>query len=191
MWNRIILGSNSFEPPDLPKSNSARPVAVGLLDTPSCRSRLPCSLGCQLLPAKEGKNYIGGPIELPRSLSSSRFSCSLLSTSHGREERVTIIQCNSTEYFLNTKLVVLTGKERYVITYKMRELMLGWVGLGEPDPQRPLQLPWESIISNLFSQWWASVVDVISSLYPKIVVIFIVALDISLQFALRNFIRCY
>ena len=44
-------------PPDLPESNCARPVAVGLLDTPSCRSRLPCSLGCQLLPAKGREHY--------------------------------------------------------------------------------------------------------------------------------------
>merc|ERR1719285_302873 len=35
-------------PPDLPESNCARPVAVGLLHTPSCRSRFASSLGCQL-----------------------------------------------------------------------------------------------------------------------------------------------
>merc|ERR1719315_501686 len=37
-------------PPDLPESNCTRPVAVGLLDTPSCRCRLTCCLGRQLLP---------------------------------------------------------------------------------------------------------------------------------------------
>merc|ERR1719430_2839511 len=37
-------------PPDLPECNCARPVAVRLLHTPSCRSRLASSLGCQLLP---------------------------------------------------------------------------------------------------------------------------------------------
>merc|ERR1719352_1697044 len=54
-------------PPDLPESNCARPVAVGLLHTPSCRSRLASSLGCQLLPG---------------SLASSGFPCSLLGACH-------------------------------------------------------------------------------------------------------------
>ena len=36
-------------PPDLPESNCSRPVSVRLLDTPSCRRRLACCLGCQLL----------------------------------------------------------------------------------------------------------------------------------------------
>merc|ERR1712193_293511 len=35
-------------PPDLPECNSARPVAMGLLDTSSCRRRLSCCLGGQL-----------------------------------------------------------------------------------------------------------------------------------------------
>merc|ERR1711929_37893 len=59
--------SGLLVPPYLPECNSARPVAMGLLDTSSCRCRLSCCLGGQLLP--------GG-------LSSSGLPSSLLSTCH-------------------------------------------------------------------------------------------------------------
>ena len=39
-------------PPDLPQSNSARSVTVGLLDSSSGGSRLPGSFGGQLLPGR-------------------------------------------------------------------------------------------------------------------------------------------
>ena len=54
-------------PTDLPESHSSRPVAMGLLDSSSSWSTLPCSLGGQLL---------------PWGLASSRFPCSLLSSCH-------------------------------------------------------------------------------------------------------------
>merc|ERR1719285_969338 len=62
-------------PPDLPESNCARPVAVGLLHTPSCRSRFASSLGCQLFPG---------------SLSSSGLSCSLLGAGHVEKQKMYI-----------------------------------------------------------------------------------------------------
>ena len=53
--------------PDLPKSDRAGPVSVGLLDAPGGRGRLPGSLGSQLL--------TGG-------LASGRLTGGLLGTSH-------------------------------------------------------------------------------------------------------------
>ena len=60
--------SGLLVPPDVTKSDSPRPVPVGLLDSASGRSRLASSLGGQLLP--------GG-------LASGGFTSSLLGTSHG------------------------------------------------------------------------------------------------------------
>merc|ERR1719285_1241312 len=59
--------SGLLVPPDLPQSNCARPVAVGLLHASSGRGRLPCSLGGQLL---------------PRSFASSGLASSLLGSGH-------------------------------------------------------------------------------------------------------------
>jgi len=53
--------------PDLPESDCAGPVSVGLLDAPGGRGRLPGSLGSQLL---------------TRSLSSGGLTGGLLGTSH-------------------------------------------------------------------------------------------------------------
>merc|ERR1711970_1331800 len=55
-------------PPDLPQSNCARSITVGLLDTPSGGGRLPGSLGGKLL---------------PRSFASSGLASSLLGPCHG------------------------------------------------------------------------------------------------------------
>ena len=52
---------------DLTESHGSRSVPMGLLDSSSGRSRLPCSLGGELLP--------GG-------LASGGLACSLLSTRH-------------------------------------------------------------------------------------------------------------
>merc|ERR550525_69322 len=59
--------SRLLVPSDLPESNCARPVTMGLLHTSSSWCRLPCGLGGQLLPG---------------SLASSRFARSLLSSRH-------------------------------------------------------------------------------------------------------------
>ena len=59
--------STFLVPTDLPESHSSRPVTMGLLDSSSGWSTLPCSLGSQLL---------------PWGLASSRFPCSLLSSCH-------------------------------------------------------------------------------------------------------------
>merc|ERR1719352_357761 len=58
-------------PPDLPQSNCARPVAVGLLDTSSGRRRLPGGLSGQLLPG---------------SFASSGLASSLLGSCHDETE---------------------------------------------------------------------------------------------------------
>ena len=49
----IVIIAIQQLPPDLPECNSARPVAMRLLDTSSCRRRLSCCLGGQLLPKRD------------------------------------------------------------------------------------------------------------------------------------------
>ena len=64
-------------PPDLPKGHSARPVPVGLLDSPGGWGRFTCSLGGQLFP--------GG-------FASGGFPGSLLSASHDVVQRILILR---------------------------------------------------------------------------------------------------
>ena len=76
-------------PSDLPQGNSARPVAVGLLNASSSGRRLTSSLGRQLFP---GGHLIIRLLNLqelflPGSFASSGLPCGLLGARHDREQK--------------------------------------------------------------------------------------------------------